>query len=294
MTVRSTQQYAEVVSDRATDVRSTQQYVEVVSDRPPETRLTQQYLEVIADVVPVPSRRGPSQLVGDRHIQRDGDDYAIALASLLPWGVAWPRESDSTLMRTVHGLAYVYGYVDQRAHVLLARESDPRLTLELLPDWERNWGLPDPCLSEPLAIADRQKALVMKMTMIGGQSREFFYDLAKELGYKIGIREFSPWTFGISETGPTDDGTGTNYPRWEIGPPEIRFYWTIKVGEVRVTWWRYGTAEIGRDPHAYIALATDLECMFNRYKPAHTMIIFDYTGTVVPHAESDMMRGYAP
>ena len=34
----------------------------------------------------------------------------------------------------------------------------------------------------------------------------------------------------------------------------------------------------GHDPHLRIGLADDLECLLNRWKPAHTQIIFDYSG----------------
>lgn len=211
----------------------------------------------------------------DRHVRRGPEDYASAMLSLLPQGQAWPRDPESTLVRTIQGLAYYYGFVDARAADLLERESDPRQTIELLPDWERAWGLPDPCLAEPLTVGDRQLALVLKMTMLGGQSRAFFTTLAAALGYEIFIREYAPWMFGISECGETDDGTG--YWRWEIGPPEMRFYWTVSVNSVRHTWWQYGFAELGVDPHLRIALASDLECLFRRYKPAHTEVIFDYS-----------------
>src|SRR5215467_8882156 len=117
----------------------------------------------------------------DRHIRRTGDDYAQALISLLPQGQAWPRDPDSTLIRALTGIAYFYGFVDSRAGDLLETESDPRLTLELLPDWERAWGLPDPCIKEPTSIQDRRNALVKKMTMVGGQSRQFFLDVAEDL-----------------------------------------------------------------------------------------------------------------
>lgn len=216
----------------------------------------------------------------DKHIRRGPSDYAYSLMSLLPFGQAWDaaRAPGSITERILAGLAYYWGHVDSRAADLLERESDPRITLELLTDWERNWGLPDPCLAEPLTIADRQIALVTKMTLIGGQSRQFFIELGKILGYEITyIKEFSPWTFGLSECGMTDDGEGRHDPRWEIGPPEIRFYWTYKVGQVRWTWWRYGSAELGVDPHCRISLATDTECILHRYKPAHTDVIFDYS-----------------
>ncbi len=211
----------------------------------------------------------------DKHIRRGRDEYTYALERLLPQGLAWPRESDSVLMRTVRGLAGIWAFIDSRAADLLERESDPRVTLELLPDWERAWGLPDHCLNEPLSVGDRQIALVNKMTMMGGQSRQWFIDLAHSIGYDITIREYAPWMFGVSEVGLTEDDTG--YWRWEIASPEIRFYWTVTVESVRITWWRFGQAELGIDPHVRIGLATDLECLFRRYKPAHTQVIFDYT-----------------
>ena len=48
---------------------------------------------------------------------------------------------ESTLVRACTGLNEYWGVVDSRAADLLETESDPRLTVELLPDWERAWGL---------------------------------------------------------------------------------------------------------------------------------------------------------
>ena len=97
-------------------------------------------------------------------------------------------------MKVVKGLAQFWGdVVDARAADLLERESDPRSTIELLPDWERNWGLPDPCYTSPQSIDERQRALVMRMTMLGAQSRQFFIDVAAMLGYTITITEYRPF-----------------------------------------------------------------------------------------------------
>lgn len=180
-------------------------------------------------------------------------------------------------MRVLSGQAAIWAdVVEARAFDLLVRETDPRATMDLLAEWERAFGLPDPCVDEPLTIADRREALVERMTTEGGQSRAFFIAVAAALGYTITITEYSPWMFGVSEFGETDDGTG--YPRWEMGSPDIRFYWTVRVGAVRLTWWRFGSAEFGIDPHLRIALATDLECVIRRLKPAHTEVLFDYSG----------------
>lgn len=218
----------------------------------------------------------------DRHIRRDGNDYAIALERNLPQGVAWSRDYWGVLMRTVRGLAQVFGYVDQRAADLLERETDPRLALEMFTDWERNWGLPDPCLGEAQSLDDRRKILMQRMTMIGGQSRQFFIDVAADLGYTITITEWAPFMAGVSRCGDTrqqdieNSGDGSRM-RWYIGPPEERFYWTVKVGAVRLTWFRAGSGQAGIDPHLRIGIATDLECILDRWAPAHTDIIYDYS-----------------
>src|SRR5690606_22069685 len=126
----------------------------------------------------------------DQHARRTGADYAEGLAALLPRGPAWPRDTNSVLMRLIAGLAEIWGAnVDSRAADLLERESDPRAALELLPDWERVAGLPDACLAEPLTIADRQKALIARLTILGDQSIAFFLQLAEALGYEITIIE---------------------------------------------------------------------------------------------------------
>jgi uncharacterized protein YmfQ (DUF2313 family) len=212
----------------------------------------------------------------DRHVRRGGDDYADALAALLPPGLAWPREPETVLMTALRGLAQVFGFFDSRAADLLERESDPRRTVELLPDWERNWGLPDPCIAEPLTIADRQIALVTKMTLLGGQSRQFFVDASARIGYKIRITEYAPFMCGVSRCGDTRDQWGDW--RWEIGPPEMRFYWTVHIDKARLSWFRASSGQAGVDPHLRIGIATDLECLLRRWKPGHSDIVFDYSG----------------
>jgi uncharacterized protein YmfQ (DUF2313 family) len=219
----------------------------------------------------------------DKHVRRGQDDYTAAFAALLPTGIAWPRIKTSILMTVVRALCGIWGQVDGRAADLLERESDPRTTVEILPEWERAWGLPDPCVAEPTTIGDRQKTLVTKMTLLGGQSRPWFIALAATLGYTITIHENAPFMFGISRFGDTRSqniqrGDFSPRMRWEFGAPEIRFYWTVYVGAVRLTWFRFTVGQFGVDPHLRIALATDLECLFRRYKPAQTEVVFDYSG----------------
>ena len=152
--------------------------------------------------------------MSDRHVRRSGDNYGDAFLTLLPQGQAWPKRPGSTLDLACRGLAEYWGFVDSRAADLLEQESDPRTTIELLPDWERNWGLPDPCYEAPQTIGERQLALVMRMTMIGAQSREFFIEIAEMIGYDITISEYRVFVVGMDRCGDSRvyaDGTNPMY-----------------------------------------------------------------------------------
>jgi uncharacterized protein YmfQ (DUF2313 family) len=249
--------------------------------------------------------------MSDRHVRRAGDQYRDAFLSLLPQGQAWPRHApDSVLWQAIDGLCDYWGYVDGRAADLLERESDPRTALELLPDWERNWGLPDPCWSQAKTIGERQRELVMRMTMMGGQSRQFFIDVGSYLGYSITITEYRPFMVGLDRCGDNrvygdgsdpmfsgtfvrgylpiynpngervKDGELSEWPNYGLGPDTNRFYWTVHVHVASLTWFRLGNGggQCGIDPHLRIGLADDLECIQRRWKPAHTELIFDYSG----------------
>lgn len=246
--------------------------------------------------------------MSDRHLRRLGQDYGSAFLTLLPQGQAWPKDPGTTLDLACRGLAEYWGFVDSRAADLLERESDPRYTLELLPDWERNWGLPDPCYKEPLTIAERQLALIMRMTMQGSQSREFFIGVAAQIGYTITITEYRTFVCGIDRVGdarvygaagapdpimrndwgnPIMDENGDAYvkegelsewPYYGLGPDTNRLYWTVHVAATKLIWFRCTSGQCGVDPHLMIGIADDLECLLNRWKPAHTQIVWDYSG----------------
>jgi len=244
----------------------------------------------------------------DKHVTRSGEDYAEAMQALLPIGQAWPRHQDSVLMKVVRGLTRIWGDFELRASHLLEQESDPRITVELLPDWERNWGLPDPCYEAPQSIADRQFALVQRMTIEGSQSREFFIKIAADIGYTITITEYRPFFIAMDGCGdcrvygagvtsdnmmvnqwgqpimdaegdqPVQQGQLSEWPNYGLGPLENRYYWSVHVHDAKLTWFRTESGQTGVDPHLRIGIADDLECLLNRWKPAHTEIIFDYSG----------------
>ena len=252
--------------------------------------------------------------MSDRHVRRLGQDYGDAFLTLLPQGQAWPKAEGTTLNLTCRGLAEYWGTVDSRAADLLEIESDPRYTFELMPDWERNWGLPDPCYEAPQTFGERRMALLMRMTMQGAQSRAFFIGVAATIGYTITITEYRTFVVGIDRIGDSRvEGDGLNpmynewgnpwldvsgnplaldelseWPHYGLGPDTNRHYWTVHVSAASLIWFRVASSQVGVDPHLRIGLADDLECLLNRWKPAHTQIIFDYAGLESP---SDPMAG---
>jgi uncharacterized protein YmfQ (DUF2313 family) len=258
--------------------------------------------------------------VSDRHVRRTGDDYREAYSSLLPEGQAWQgkRIIGSVLYQTIDGLCQYWGFVDQRAADLLEQESNPGTTVELLPDWERNWGLPDPCYTAPQTIAQRQIALIGRMTLYGSQSRQWYINFAKFLGYTITISEYRTFVCGIDRCGdsrvygdgntpcfnqnyvlgylpvtntlgqPVAQGQISDYPNYGLGPPNNRYYWTVHVSATNLMWFRAGSGQCGVDPHLRIGIPQDLECILNRWKPGHTQIIYDLGGLTNP---SDPMAG---
>ncbi len=77
---------------------------------------------------------------------------------------------------------------------------------------------------------------------------------------------------------PVADGELSEWPNYGLGPLENRYYWTVHVDTAKLTGFASASGQSGVDPHLRIGIADDLECLLNRWKPAHTEIIFDYSG----------------
>jgi uncharacterized protein YmfQ (DUF2313 family) len=221
----------------------------------------------IRGLIPVPK---------DRFVRRTQEDYAQGFFSLLPRGDIWDRDLRRLIMRICDGLARFWAYVDSRAADLLERESDPTRTVELLPEWETAFGLPDPCFPEATTIGERQRMLVTQITWQGGQSRQYFIDLLAWIGFRVVIHEWSPFMAGISRAGDTRPSPDERF-RWYVGPPEMRFAWTAQVGHMGLAWFRASAGQAGVDPHLSFRIPFAVECLLMRWKPAHTWLVFDYS-----------------
>lgn len=137
---------------------------------------------------------------------------------------------------------------------------------DALGDWEAEFGLPDECVVSQELTTDRRKLLLrMKVAAKGGQSIEYFTCLAATLGYEITIKEFVSFRCGQGRCGQT-----------QLGGPANEVFWEVFVSTSTVTYFRAGSSKVGKDPLGSYGKRKDLECLLNRWKPAHTQIRFHY------------------
>jgi len=182
-------------------------------------------------------------------------DYVHQLKVLLPVGPLWTSlKEDSVFKSLIESFAVEFQRIDTRS-VVLCDELDPRTATEIFDEWWEFAGLPDPCVGEPETLAEKRAAVVAKLTNAGGQSRQFFIDLAASIGYTITITEY--------------DGGAT--------PALIdQFYWQVNAA-AQADMIPFRVTSTVDNRLRYWPQNTALECLINRLKPAHTVVIFSYT-----------------
>ncbi len=155
-------------------------------------------------MVQVNVTRVTAHVVANRVPGPPEDLYATQFKALLPRGAAWWAATRPELLSEmdaiIDGMMKEPARVGRRAFDLL-RNMDPRTMDELLPDWERIAGLPDPCApTPPQTIPDRQGALTARITARGeGTGPQFLLDLIADLGYTSAlIRRFHRPGFVVS------------------------------------------------------------------------------------------------
>lgn len=189
------------------------------------------------------------------------DDYREQLIALLPSGAAWVAEPITTLYKLLYGLAEEPARVDSRANDLI-NEVDPRTTTELLADWERVLGLPEICAPDDHTTEERRAGVVTKLNAIGGQTPQYFIDLAETFGFTVTITEFRPFTAG------SDVGTPLYGDAWA-------YYFQVNAPLNTISEFKVGQSTAG-DPLRSWGNEC-LEYLFEKYKPAHTGVIFAYS-----------------
>lgn len=192
-------------------------------------------------------------------VRLTADDYRQMLSALAPPGRALPGEADSNWQRLLAGLADEFGRAHERSLELLT-EMLPDQATELLPEWERTAGLPDPCVTAEQSVDQRRRGLLRLLTGTGGQSATYFEALAASLGYDVVVSSYQPHTVG------DDVAHAINGAEW-------RWAWEVRAPDQTVT---YHTVDgTVRDPLADWG-NEQLECVIRRYRPAESTVIFAY------------------
>ena len=214
------------------------------------------------------------------------DMYAAMLQKLLPWGIAWPRHPRKNLSKLLLALAHELACLHARALDLI-READPRTTLEMLPDWERALGLPSICTGPLPTVDERRLAVVTRLTEVGGQSPQYFIDLAASMGFDVDVIEYGPFQVGQSEVG---DALTNGQKPFQVGISHVGealtnnvdwlFTWAILSDDLTTRDFKVGVGTAG-DPLRTWGNSM-LECVLGNASPAHTLLLFLYRKVLKP------------
>ncbi len=164
------------------------------------------------------------------------DDYTRAMQALLPRGAAWPRDPDATITKVLRGLAGIYAENNADA-VNLLKVAFPATVDDLRDEWNATLGLPGGG-----DLPTQRAQIVAAFIDSGGQSAAYFRAVAVAYGLQIAVSGYRPYTVDD----PVDD---------EIAGDGWAHVWKV-------------TGLVSGD-------YGPLRALFERYKPAHTTIIWD-------------------
>lgn len=241
--------------------------------------------------------------VADVEAQPTADGLLPQILALTPRGAAWGTDEvgdgrgASPVQRSVWRAfaAWVAGHLglDWTA----ATQAFPSAVTYTLPDWEREYALPDLCSTAPQGAQARVAAVRAKFQAFGGVSPGYFVCLAASLGYVITIEEPTQFFCDLSECaepilvetyfrcddGRCDDtpleGYAAGLPSTEadqVSDENMWRYWIVHVASLGNTYFRCDEGQCDLDPLEGFLTAQDLECLLRRDCPPHTDLIFQY------------------
>lgn len=194
---------------------------------------------------------------------RIAKEFCDMMLAMLPHGAAWPRDPDSNWGKLLLAIAFEFARIDARNEQLLA-EMDARSTAELLSEWEMDYALPGPCISEPQTLVERRAALIAKKVYRGRQDRQMFIDAAAQLGYVITLTEYD-------EAHP---GSQTEYNGIPLTGDAWNFVWQVNAQLIT------SQARVYRSEYSgpYTAFSNELlECTLRSLAHTHRVLFFAYS-----------------
>ena len=152
------------------------------------------------------------------------DDFRQALLRLLPQGAIWSRSPDALPSKLASIWGQTFKRNSQRGSDLLL-ETFPLTTAELLDEWEKTTGLPDPCAGSSPTVAQRRSQVIARLTDNGGSSIAYYVAFAEALGFDISITEFAPARAGLLRAGEPVSGADWAFV-WVVNAPgfTVRYF----------------------------------------------------------------------
>ena len=195
------------------------------------------------------------------------------MRQLMPPGQLYTQRPDSVLQQVLNGLAAELDRIECRV-LDLPRQLDPSEGEASLSDWERVLGLPDECSASSTTADARRRAVLGRLLSGGSLSRQFYINLARSLGYEIGIEEGTSAPFRV----------GRNRCGERLGSEGGIFQWTVIVAGGSTRYFTVGKSTTGEP----LVITSDdlLECVILRAAPAHAGVRFRYL-TAPPGGEYD-------
>lgn len=167
--------------------------------------------------------------MGNPLSQLGPDDFQQAALKLAPRGPAWPRDLSSIFAAAMGAIGDMFARIHADASNIVDNELFPPATQVLLPEWERDYSLPDPCVPRPQTVAQRIAAVMAKITDQGSLSRQKFIDMAAALGFAITITEFRPMTCIDTCVDAVTDASWRF--AWQVNAPETTITDLTCIGE---------------------------------------------------------------
>ena len=205
-----------------------------------------------------------------------GDALLPQMLALLPRGSAWrtdyvaDADDDSFLHRFWRAVSDPVSDLYAKSWELVLQSTACTLTSGL-DDWNAEFGLPDPCVAPSSDFTDQVAALREKVAGEGGGSIPYFVCLAARLGYTIEIEEPHFFECGISELIDAAENP-------DQLASDLKAYWIVHVLNAVPTYFELGVGSVGYTRLSDFTTALDLECVFRARCPAHTTLVFDYSG----------------
>lgn len=177
----------------------------------------------------------------------------------------YSRSPDAVWGKQLGPAAAEASLIEQMGEVL-HHEIDPRQSIYLLPEWQAEFGA-DPYGVDTSAMItpELQAYLYQRLINRGGQSRAFYIALAESLGVSISITEFVVTRY---DQAVYDDGA-------YVEPP-AQFQWLVTLPATETTIGVYDALQY--DEASETIAQSPIASIISGLAPAHTQVIFSYTG----------------